>query len=172
LASDRHIKEKEFEEMLRNMDSIIYRICFAFTNRQPDNVDDLYQEITCKLWKGWLGYRGECDLKTWVYRIAYNTAVDDYRARHATDSQRFVPFDDDLSDNLTDEVHEEQVDTLYRLIDRLSDKDKEIVFLYLDQVPEKEIARVIGKSVPAVKQSIYRIKNKLKKQYEKERNKK
>ena len=138
--------------MLRNMDSIIYRICFAFTNRQPDNVDDLYQEITCKLWKGWLG-------------------VDDYRARHATDSQRFVPFDDDLSDNLTDEVHEEQVDTLYRLIDRLSDKDKEIVFLYLDQVPEKEIARVIGKSVPAVKQSIYRIKNKLKKQYEKERNK-
>ena len=64
------------------------------------------------------------------------------------------------------------MDTLYRLIDRLSDKDKEIVFLYLDQVPEKEIARVIGKSVPAVKQSIYRIKNKLKKQYEKERNKK
>ena len=45
--------------MLRNMDSIIYRICFAFTNRQPDNVDDLYQEITCKLWKGWLGYRGQ-----------------------------------------------------------------------------------------------------------------
>ena len=163
--------QADFLAMLDRCEGIIYGVCLHFTDHSRDSVDDLYQEITCKLWKGWLGYRGECDLKTWVYRIAYNTAVDDYRARHATDSQRFVPFDDDLSDNLTDEVHEEQVDTLYRLIDRLSDKDKEIVFLYLDQVPEKEIARVIGKSVPAVKQSIYRIKNKLKKQYEKERNK-
>ena len=76
MASDRHIKEKEFEEMLRNMDSIIYRICFAFTNRQPDNVDDLYQEITCKLWKGWLGYRGECDLKTNLGLFFFQQFVD------------------------------------------------------------------------------------------------
>ena len=30
---------------------ILYRICLAFTDRQPCNIDDLYQEIVCNLFK-------------------------------------------------------------------------------------------------------------------------
>ena len=56
---------------------------------------------------------------------------------------------------------------LYELIARLSAKERKIILLYLDGYSEKEIAEITGKSVPAVKQAIYRIKNKMKKLYEK-----
>ena len=50
----------EFEQMLRRSRSILYRICLAFTDRQPCNIDDLYQEIVCNLWRGWPQGVGVC----------------------------------------------------------------------------------------------------------------
>lgn len=163
---NRYILEKEFEEMLLNAESIIFKICLAFTDRSPENVEDLYQEIACNLWKGWKKYRNECDVKTWVYRIAYNTAIDDYRSRQHHNNPQFVPLKHDTCSNLATETEDEQMETLYELIDQLSDKDKGIILLYLECYTEKEIAKLTGKSVASVKQTIYRIKNKMRKLYE------
>jgi RNA polymerase sigma-70 factor (ECF subfamily) len=167
LNADRHIIEKEFEEMLYDAHSIIFKVCLAFTDQRPENVEDLYQEIACNLWKGWQTFRHECAVKSWVYRVALNTAVNGYHSRHYSDDTRFVPITPDLYNNLTVEVDDEQVSMLYELIARLSEKEREIILLYLDGYSEKDIAEIIGKSVPAVKQAIYRIKNKMKKLYEK-----
>jgi RNA polymerase sigma-70 factor (ECF subfamily) len=51
--------------MLRRSRRILYKVCLAFTDRQPDNVDDLYQEIVCNLWRGWPKFRGESDTSDW-----------------------------------------------------------------------------------------------------------
>jgi RNA polymerase sigma factor (sigma-70 family) len=56
---------------------------------------------------------------------------------------------------------------LYEMIEHLPVTDRNIILLYLGHYTEKEIAQIVGKSTAAVKQQINRIKNKLRKQYEK-----
>lgn len=149
--------------MLLRMQSVLYRFCLAYTDGQPANVDDLYQKIVSKLWDGWGSFRNESDEITWVYRVAINTVRMEYREQQH--SITFVPLDSQLLDSLADDSGDEQLETLYHLIDRLPDLDKQITLLYIDDLTHAQIADLVGMSENAVKQRIYRIKLKLHKMY-------
>ena len=149
--------------MLLRMRSVLYRFCLAYTDGPPANVDDLYQKIVSKLWNGWGSFRNESDETTWVYRVAINTVRMEYREQQH--SVTFVPLDSQLLDSLADDSGDEQLETLYHLIDRLPDLDKQITLLYIDDLTHAQIADLVGMSENAVKQRIYRIKLKLHKMY-------
>ena len=83
----------EFEQMLIRSRCILYKICFAFTDRQPDNVNDLYQEIVCNLWRGWRGFRSDSDVTSWVYRVALNTASMEVRKKKQEKRHFSLPKD-------------------------------------------------------------------------------
>lgn len=48
----------------------IYKLCGG------TELDDLVQEAFVKIWRGLDNFRGDSQVKTWVYRVAYNVAVD------------------------------------------------------------------------------------------------
>ena len=146
--------------MLRRSRRIIYGICLAFTDRQPDNVDDLYQEIVCNLWRGWPKFRGESNPTSWVYRIALNTAGMELRKRKRRERYEFIPIDESLLDLLSEEIDPRR-EELYELIDQLPDDEKKLLFLYLDHLSHAQIAEITGTTEDAVKQHIYRVKQKL-----------
>lgn len=151
----------EFEQMLRRSRSILYRICLAFTDRQPCNIDDLYQEIVCNLWRGWPQFRNDCDPSTWVYRVALNTAGMELRRQKRADRPDIIPIDDRLRDSLAGEAADPLIEELYRLIDQLPDDEKKLIFLYIDHLSHAQIAAIAGTSEDAVKHRIHRIKKKL-----------
>lgn len=153
-------RHTEFEQMLRRSRRIIYGICLAFTDRQPDNVDDLYQEIVCNLWRGWPKFRGESNPTSWVYRIALNTAGMELRKRKRRERYEFIPIDESLLDLLSEEIDPRR-EELYELIDQLPDDEKKLLFLYLDHLSHAQIAEITGTTEDAVKQHIYRVKQKL-----------
>ncbi len=62
-------EQNKFIDSIRQCDAMIYKICIMFTNRQIDNIKDLYQDIVCNLWNERKNFRNECDYKTWAYRI-------------------------------------------------------------------------------------------------------
>ena len=41
----------------------------------PEARRDLVQDIHIALWRSLAGFDGRCALRTWVYRVAHNTAV-------------------------------------------------------------------------------------------------
>ena len=153
-------RHTEFEQMLRRSRRIIYGICLAFTDRQPNNVDDLYQEIVCNLWRGWPKFRGESNPTSWVYRIALNTAGMELRKRKRRERYEFIPIDESLLDLLSEEIDPRR-EELYELIDQLPDDEKKLLFLYLDHLSHAQIAEITGTTEDAVKQHIYRVKQKL-----------
>lgn len=51
----------------------------------PDDVDDIVQELFVRAWKGLPRFRGEAQFSTWLYRIAVNTAIK-HRSRHRNDA--------------------------------------------------------------------------------------
>ena len=95
-------EEAAFLDMLGRSQRSIFQICLHFTDRRPDSIRDLYQEIVCTLWEAWPRFRGESNTDTWVHRIALNVAVSEIRS-HAR-QPRFVPLEDWMYDTVADEV--------------------------------------------------------------------
>lgn len=153
-------QQTEFLEMLRQCEGTLMKVCLYFTDRQSDNIRDLYQEIAVNLWNAWPAFRGESSLNTWVTRIALNVAGQQLRKRKSR--PQMVEMDERFYDMLADEATDQRYQQLYRLIDRLENSaDRRLLFLYLDRYRLREIAEMTGTTEAAVKQSIYRIKQKL-----------
>ena len=152
-------RESEFIEMLARCERTLFKVCLFYTDRQPDNVRDMYQDIVCNLWQAWPNFRHESKENTWVYRVALNTAVAKLRKRSRTPS--FVLLTDEMVATLTDLKHEELVESLYRLIDLLGKADKSLILLYLDKIPYDQIAEIVGISEAAARKRVERIKQKL-----------
>lgn len=159
-------KRSEFDEVLQRSRSILYRICLAFTDRRPENVEDLYQEITRNLWAGWAGFRGECSVTTWVYRIAINTAGTELRRRKGEPD--FVPINKQTCESLANEPEDPLLADLYDLIDQLPEEEKKITYLYVNGFSMAEIAEINLTTEAAVKQHVYRIKKKMIRMHQKD----
>lgn len=164
-------EEIEFRNMLDSVKGIILKVCYTFSEGGKADPDDLYQDIMVDLWNGMHTFRKNSDIKTWVYRVAVNRALM-YRRQQKHDSGIVLePIDSKMADQLADVQEDKQIKTLYELIDRLSEEEKTIIFLYIDRVKTDQIALATGKTEDAVRQDIHRIKKKLKKLYEKEKDK-
>lgn len=49
----------------------------------PNEAEDLAQEVFLKVGRGLADFRGESEIRTWIYRIARNAAIDRLRSRSA-----------------------------------------------------------------------------------------
>lgn len=57
--------EREFTELVRQHKATIYSVCYLFS-KQPQEVDDLFQEVLINLWQGFESFEGRSELRTWV----------------------------------------------------------------------------------------------------------
>lgn len=153
---------KEFEQMLRNSRGILYKVCLAFTDRSPDSVNNLYQEIVGNLWVGWKKFRGESKSQSWVYKVALNTARTELRKSKT--HFEYVPLDEHLLETLAEE-NDPEIELLYSLINQLPEDDKRLMLLSLDHLSQAEIADIVNCTEEAVRQRLYRIRQKLKQLY-------
>jgi len=69
-----------FEELISLFDKKIYNYCLRMTNNRSD-AEDLAQEVFLKVYKNLKNFRKDSKFSTWIYRIAYNTCVDNYRKK-------------------------------------------------------------------------------------------
>ncbi|MBP5711167.1 MAG: sigma-70 family RNA polymerase sigma factor [Bacteroidales bacterium] len=152
-------QEEEFMEMTARCERLLFKVCLFYTDRQPDNVRDMYQDIVCNLWQAWPSFRHESKENTWVYRVALNTAAAQLRKRSRTPS--IVLLSDEMVSTLVDCRQDELSNRLYRLIDHLGKADKSLILLYLDKIPYNQIAEIVGVSEAAARKRVERIKQKL-----------
>ena len=72
-------KHTEFLEMLRRCSNIMFRVCYMFTDRKPESIKDLYQDIVADAWVGYGSFRNKSAETTWIYRVALNRALQNIR---------------------------------------------------------------------------------------------
>jgi RNA polymerase sigma-70 factor, ECF subfamily len=152
--------EKEFIELLNKHKAILHKICNVYFFRNPSK-EDYYQEIVIRLWKSYPSFKNQSAFSTWLYRVALNTAIDILR------KENLRPINIELSKNEYNISEDEypdgsdKKDLLYLAINRLSDAEKAIIILYLDDYNYKEIAEIIGVSENNAGVKINRIKNQI-----------
>jgi RNA polymerase sigma-70 factor (ECF subfamily) len=140
---------------------IIIKLCRAYTNSQED-FEDYYQEVCLQIWRSKDNFREESQWSTWVYRISLNVCLTLLKKKK-NKGQDFVS--DSLANEETDDNYafsDESLNLLYNAIRQLSEIDRAIIMLYLEEKPYKEIAEIIGTNPNNIGVRVKRIKTKLK----------
>ena len=154
-------EEKKFISLINEHQGLIHKVCIMYEN-DPDVRNDLFQEIVYQLWKSLSSFRGEAKITTWMYRIALNTAISGFR-KHT----RNVKTEDlkelhlNISDSWGDD-REEDVQRLQWAIRQLSEIERALIMMALEEVPYEEIAETIGITQNNVRVRMNRIREKLK----------
>ena len=90
--------------MVEKYKTVIYVVCYMFSDCREE-VEDLFQDVLIRLWKGYDKFRGEADVKTWIYRVSLNCCIN--RRKKIRRSGTHVPlsvdsdFFDDIDDSYT-----------------------------------------------------------------------
>ncbi len=141
---------------------IIIKLCRAYTNSQED-FEDYYQEVCLQIWRSKENFRKESEWSTWVYRISLNVCLTLLKKKK-NNVQHFA------SDSLPPQEIEhnyafsdESLNLLYDAIKKLSEIDRAIIALYLEEKPYQEIADIIGTNPNNIGVRVKRIKTRLKK---------
>ena len=151
-------KEYQFELLVRQHKRTIYTVCYMFSRNKAE-IDDLFQEILIRLWNGFDTYEGRSDARTWIYRVALNTAINqDKKQRRRIET---VPLTVDIDPYEADDPSTQQVRELYNRISRLDLIDRSLILLWLEGISYDEIGAIIGITPNNVGVKLARIKEKL-----------
>lgn len=149
-----------FEKMIIENKFLILRIChFYYSRNQKELIENLYQEILFNLWKSYPKFirNQKCKTSTWLYRVALNTTL---LQKRNESKMVYVPLNEEMLNTTNNDDF--LINVLYELIEKLDREEKNIIYLYLEDLSHKEIAEILGISVSNVGTKIHRIKSKLK----------
>lgn len=135
----------------------VYQVCYRCVGNHADAAD-LAQEVFLRAFRGLRRFKGEAALTTWLYRIAINVC----RSRAESRRPAVEPLDDGDNagcaavDPVGSAMAKERARHLRRAIARLPRRQRAVLILRVYQdLPHREIARVLGSSVGAVKANFF-----------------
>ena len=115
---------------------IIIKICRAYTDTHED-FEDYYQEVCLQIWRSRDNFKKASEWSTWIYRISLNVCLTLLKKKK-NNKQHFVS--DVLPDEAVIESHafaDESLNQLYAAIRHLSEVDRAVILLYLEEKPTR-----------------------------------
>lgn len=158
-SDEKQTLQARYNEIISTYDSLIERICFGYATSLTD-FEDLKQDVWLNIWESLSRFKGNCSIKTWVYRIVLNTCVTSLRKTYRQVSIVQLNGLYDVIDNDSDK--KTLIAELHECIAQLNPLDKAIILLWLDDVCYDKIAQIMGMSRNNVALRLHRVKNKLK----------
>lgn len=154
-------EENRFISLINEHQGLIHKVCIMYEN-DPEVRNDLFQEIVFQLWKSFGTFRGEAKITTWMYRIALNTAISGFRKQTRnvkTEDLKELHFN--ISDSWSDD-REDELQRLHNAIRQLTEIERAMIMMALEEIPYEEIADTIGITQNNVRVRMNRIREKLK----------
>jgi len=162
--NSKQAQEKAFLERINQSQGIIHKVCRLYCDEE-EHRKDLFQEILINLWKSYHTFRGDAQFSSWMYRVALNVAIQDFRKVKKRKLLLFeaYEFDDQENNRWQTEMENEQFRAMYNAIGQLDKLDKAIVLLHLEGQTNEEIGNIVGITTNYVRVKMNRIKKKLSK---------
>ncbi|MBL7075253.1 sigma-70 family RNA polymerase sigma factor [candidate division KSB1 bacterium] len=162
--------ERAFNEIVNRYKKKIYFLTLRMVNN-PQDAEDLSQEVFIRAYKGLAKFQRESALFTWLYRIAVNHCINFNRKKRWT---RFFSLEELKVEKGSSEQNPEEImaageimEEIKRTVARLPQKQR-IVFILrqYENMHHKEIAAILGRNVGTVKanyfQAVHRLRRELK----------
>ncbi|MBQ5690128.1 MAG: sigma-70 family RNA polymerase sigma factor [Alistipes sp.] len=151
--------EKEFAAVVQENKATIYTVCYMFS-ADREEVEDLFQEALIALWRGFSSFRGESNVRSWIYRVALNTCISSERKKRRRDESVRLDMSIDLFTDTDDDSRQAQM--LRQRIGKLGVFDRAIVLLWLENLSYEEIGAIVGITAKNVSVRLVRIREQLK----------
>ena len=161
IARAREGDTRAFQELFRRHQAKVARIVYRMIGPSPD-VEDVVQDVFLNVYRSLHSFRGDAKFSTWLYRLATN--VTRMHLRRGRSRPRFsdVEVPETRRDGKPPETPDVQVEraervrALYRLLDGLSEKKREVIVLHdLEGVPAKQIAKALEIPVLTVRTRLF-----------------
>lgn len=144
-------EKRAYELLVEKYRERIYRLVFWFT-QDRDFAFDLCQEIFLRVWFKLPKFKKRSSFYTWLYRIALNLCIDAQRKKVLPST----PFEEGVhvsKENPAKEMERKKIrEDIEKALTHLPPRQRMVFFLqYVEEIPQKEIARALGISKGAVK---------------------
>ena len=153
----------EFEKLLAEVSSGMERFVRYRLPSQTD-ADDVLQEVYLSAYRKFPQLKNKDAFKTWIISIARNKCNDYFRAKA---TQMEISIEELSQQELSaGRLGISVVHTVRETLDRLGDKDKQILYLYFwKELPQTEIAKILDIPVGTVKSRLFTAKQHFKNKY-------
>ncbi len=152
-------KERQFTQLVSEHKRTIYTVCYMFS-KDTAEIEDLFQEILVRMWNGFGSFRGDCDVRTWIWRVSLNTCINYDRKKRRWGER--VELSVDMNPSADGDDDSMQIKQLRERIGKLGFVDRSIILLWLENLSYDEIGAIVGISAKNVSVKLVRIKEKLK----------
>lgn len=153
------LQDELFQRAVEEYGAALGRLARGY-EADPDKRRDLQQEIQLALWRSFEGFHGRCSLRTWVYRVAHNTAISWATQQKRSRPQMLVSLEElDAMPVPPDVDRRLALDRLTHLVQRLEPRDRQVILAYLEGMDAAAIGELTGLSPGNAATKVHRIKN-------------
>lgn len=153
-----------FNALMQRYDKQVYRVAYRHTS-SVDSALDITQNVFLKVYRKLDKYSGSGSFKAWLMRITHNEAMDWHRSNWRV--RDLEELDDTNMPQLAadgDKALEQRQfkQLLEQLLPKLNERQRVAISLrFFEEMPLREIARVLGCSEGNVKNLLFRSMEKL-----------
>ena len=144
--------EPAFEVLYRRHSTPLYNYLFRLTHHTTV-AEDLLQEVLVVAWEKARSFRGDAQVKTWLFRIAHHQAISWLRREREVLTADNALFDQPVPPQGETQVMETwRAEQLGTALDKLSLEHRAVLELaYFYDMPHAEIAKIMDCPVGTVK---------------------
>lgn len=135
--------------------------------KNREEAEEVSQDTFIKIYKALPKFKGESKLSTWIYKVAYNTCLDQIKKNNRRyDEVAIDSFSENqikTLDNALDALEEkEQQQTIQDCLQQLTSKDSFLLTLfYFEELSLEEISQIVNMEANTVKVNIHRARKRL-----------
>ena len=152
--------EKDFTEVYHTYAPKVQRLCLGYASGNEELAKEWLQETFIKVWNHRRSFEGKSSLGTWIYRIAVNVCLSDLRR-----SKSYQQINENILSEEINEADEDKKDKdimrMYHCIEQLTEQNKVLILLELEEIPQATIAETTGLAHGAVRTRLSRIRKAL-----------
>ncbi len=155
-----------YEELIRRYETKVHNLALRLT-RNAEDAEEVLQDVFVTVFRKIDGFEGKAKFSSWLYRITVNAAFMKLRKRKQDqavaiedllpqmENRGFVEYSSGGAD--TQAFSHEIRERIEAAIAKLPDEYKAVFILRdIDGLSNKEVGKILGLSVPAVKSRLHR----------------
>lgn len=157
--------------------NLVFNLALNYVQNTED-AEEITQDVFLSVHQSMANFKGQSDIKTWIYRITINKSLDFLKAKKR--QKRFSNLTSLFFDNSPEIKHQESdfkhpgiimeekeaFKKLFETINQLPDNQKTVLILSkIENKSQKEIAEILNLTVKAVESLFQRAKKNIEKNY-------
>ena len=149
---------KDFDRLVRRYTGPIFRLVYDMTGNYEDAQDPTHH-TSIKAFSNIKGYRGDAKFSTWLYRIAYNAAIEFLRraGKKIRDLENGLPRAAVAMDLDSRDLQFDEKEQIQKALQKLTPSQRTAVVLkYYHGMRMKEIGDVLGCSEATARVHLFR----------------